>query len=95
MKQISDAAKAASILHHTWGVDGFHQAVKIFNTIDTTDADIIATLEKYQAGVWGAIDQMPIDAWWENVVSLALSIDAAYEWDTGTTRGGIKWVRTN
>ena len=72
------AAKAASILHHTWGVDGFDQAVKIYNEIDAAEPDqLVDILERHGVGVWEAIDNLdPIDIL-ENIEALALSIDAA------------------
>ena len=74
------AAKAASILHHTWGVDGFDQAVKIYNEIDAAEpAQLVDILEMHGAGVWEAIDLLDPSDIMENIEALALSIDAAHK----------------
>lgn len=76
MSKISNAAKAASLLHHTWGVETIDEAVRLYDLIANSDAKIVDILEKNGAGVWDAIDQMSQEAWWENVEMLALSIDS-------------------
>lgn len=76
MNKLSDAAKAASLLHHTWGVESVDQAVMLYDLIASTDKPVVDVLEKYGAGVWDAIDQMSQEAWWENVEMLAMSIDS-------------------
>ena len=74
------AAKAASILHHTWGVDGFDQAVKIYNEIDAAEPDqLVDILERHGVGVWEAIDNLDPSDIMENIEALALSIDAAHK----------------
>lgn len=78
----TDASKAASILHHTWGIDGYSKALEVYNTIGANpDMDVVAYLESIGAGVWEPLDQMGIDGWWENVEALALSIVAAQAWE--------------
>ena len=81
MNHTSNAAKAASILHHTWGVADFETAAKIYDELADTHGSIVDVLEKYNAGVWEALDQLPEGDWWENVECLALSIDAARAWE--------------
>ena len=77
MSKISNAAKAASLLHHTWGVETIDEAVRLYDLIaGDTEAHVVDLLEKYGAGVWDALDQMSQEAWWENVEMLALSIDS-------------------
>lgn len=78
----SDAAKAASILHHTWGIDGYSQALLVYEAIaNTHDLNISDFLEELEAGRWAELDDLSDDEWWENVEALALSIDAAREWE--------------
>ena len=77
----TDASKAASILHHTWGIDGYTKALEVYNTIGASpDLDVVDYLESIGAGIWEPLDQMPVDEWWENVETLALSIAAAQAW---------------
>lgn len=76
MSKISNAAKAASLLHHTWGVETVDEAVRLYDLIAKGDSKIEDILDKNRVGVWDAIDQLSQEAWWENVETLALSIDA-------------------
>lgn len=81
MSKISNAAKAASLLHHTWGVETIDEAVRIYDLIaGDTEAQVVDILEKYGAGVWDAIDHMSQEAWWENVEMLAVSIDSTRDY---------------
>ena len=82
MSQPSDAAKAASILHHTWGVDSYSKALEIYNTLAADeDTRVAPLLERMGVGPWDCVALLSDDEWWENVESLALSIDAAREWE--------------
>lgn len=76
MSKISNAAKAASLLHHTWGVETIDEAVRLYDLIGSSDTPVVDILEKHGAGVWDAIDQLSQEAWWENVEMLAMSIDS-------------------
>lgn len=77
MSKISNAAKAASLLHHTWGVESIDAAVKLYDLIASdTKLSVEAILDDHCAGVWEPLEQMSQEAWWENVEALALSIDA-------------------
>lgn len=78
MKNPSDAAKAAAILHHTWGIGSYSQALIVYEAIaNTHDLNISDFLEELQAGRWAELEDLSDDEWWENVEALALSIDAA------------------
>ena len=80
MTEPSKAAKAAAILHHTWGVESYSTAVEIYD--QGRDApDLVELLEKYEAGIWQELDHLTATEWWENVDALAASIDAAREWE--------------
>ena len=74
----SNAAKAASILHHTWGVPDFDTALKIYEALSDTHGSVSDVLALYNAGVWDAVAQLSDGDWWENVECLALSIDKAH-----------------
>lgn len=76
MSKISNAAKAASLLHHTWGIESIDEAVRLYDVIASSDTPVVDILEKHHAGIWDAIDQMHENAWWENVEMLASSIDS-------------------
>lgn len=78
----TNAAKAASVLHHTWGVDGYEQAVLIYDRVEQLMREdkahqIEDFLEELEAGCWEPLDHLPVEDWWENVEALALSIDTA------------------
>lgn len=76
--QPTNAAKAASVLHHTWGVDGYEQAVLIYDQLAAhPDIYVDEFLEELEAGRWAELDALSDAEWWENVEALALSIDAA------------------
>lgn len=81
MSKISNAAKAASLLHHTWGVETIDEAVRLYDLIaSNTTMHIVDILDKNRVGVWDAIDQLSQEAWWENVEMLALSIDSTRDY---------------
>lgn len=83
MSKTSDAAKAASILHHTWGIDSYAQALLVYNELATRpELDIVQFLEELNAGIWCALTDAGLSEveWWENVEALALSIDAARDY---------------
>lgn len=89
MSQPSAAAKAAAILHNTWGVDGYSTAVKLYDLIGSApECDVLDILESHQSGVWSAIDNMPIAEWWENIETLANIIDMARTWESATGNQG-------
>lgn len=74
----TNAAKATSVLHHTWGIQGYGQALIVYEAIaNTHDLNISDFLEELEAGRWAELDALSDDEWWENVEALALSIDAA------------------
>lgn len=85
MDQPSKAAKAAAILHHTWGVESYSTALEIYETGERhPELGLAELLERYDAGVWNEIDHLKDCEWWENVHALALSIDAAKAWEEQT-----------
>lgn len=81
MTQPTNAAKAASLLHHTWGVncgDEYDKALTIYHQLQDADhASYVDILEEHDAGIWAPIETMHMIDWWENVECLARSIDEA------------------
>lgn len=78
MAKTSDAAKAASLLHHTWGIDGYDQALEVYNALGRyPEINVEEYLAAINAGRWAELDMLTEYEWWENVEALALSIDAA------------------
>ena len=77
----SNAAKAASILHHTWGVEDCKAAVAIYDLLDAADeAEFDAYIDNAEGwGVYEAYEQMNSALIWENIHSLACSVDACIE----------------
>lgn len=87
----TDASKAASMLHHTWGLSGYTQALEVYNTIGADpNLDVAEYLDSIGAGIWGELENLSELEWWEQVEALALSIVAAQEWqrvrDTGESK---------
>ena len=78
----SDAAKAASLMHHTFGIEGYAQALEVYNTLaNSSELNVEEYLAELGAGRWGELDNLTEHEWWENVESLALSIEAARMWE--------------
>ena len=78
----SDAAKAASLMHHTWGIEGYAQALEVYNTLaNNSELNVADYLGALGAGRWGELDDLTEYEWWENVEALALSIEAARVWE--------------
>lgn len=77
----SNAAKAASILHHTWGVGTVQDAVALYDRLEhMPPAKFDAELE--DASYWGifeAYEQMDSARIWDNIHALARSIDTYRE----------------
>lgn len=85
----SDAAKAAALMHHTWGIEGYSQALDVYNTLaNNSELNVEEYLSALGAGRWGELDNLTEYEWWENVESLALSIEAARAWEQA--RGEMK-----
>jgi hypothetical protein len=77
MNHPSNAAKAAAVLHHTYGVTTNNRAVGIYNGMaESRDCD--ETLADHE-GVWEALDGMSWPDVCGSVEGLAQSIDACFE----------------
>lgn len=90
MNTPSTAAKAAALMHNTWGIDSYSLALEIYNVFESDDTILVVDyLEEYNAGIWGELENLSELEWWENVVALAQSIDAAQAWaqtETGESK---------
>lgn len=73
-----DYAKAAAVMHHTWGVPTWEMALEIYQTIDADqDKRVAAILERYGVGPWQCVELLDDGEWWENVEALAYSISTS------------------
>jgi hypothetical protein len=78
---ISNAAKAAALLYHTAGVPDAKTAVLIYDELEACaeQRDMRDVLDKHDAPVYAALENMSIGEWWDNLTSLAWSIDNCRE----------------
>lgn len=77
----SNAAKAASILHHTWGIEDRKDAVRIYDMLEAANEEEFANHLDCAAcwGIYECFENLPIGQLWDNIHSLAESIDACFE----------------
>jgi hypothetical protein len=73
----SPAARAASVLHHTWGIDGHHAAAAIYPRIMEceTPEQLQEVLEDVGSGIWAQVEDLSLQDLQENIQCLAQSID--------------------
>lgn len=78
-------AKAAATLVFTSGVEGFEQAVQVYDALANSSETVADTLDEFP-GVcrWSEVDHMTDDSWWEEVEMLARNIDKAHKLFGGT-----------
>jgi hypothetical protein len=78
MSERSKTARAAAVLVFTSGVDGFDQAVELYDEMANSDEPLDALIDKYP-GVcrWSQLDHLDEIDWWEEVTTLADVIDEA------------------
>lgn len=71
----SNAAKAASVLHHTWGVTTNEAAIALYDRwmVDGFDDPHVGF------GVWEPFEALPDEAVLASIEALALSIDQCRE----------------
>jgi hypothetical protein len=76
----SNAAKAAAILVFTSGIDGFHEAVRVYDELENDDLPVSQTLDKFpEVTRWSVVDGLDDFSWWDEITQLATNIDAARE----------------
>lgn len=80
MSERSKTARAAAVLVFTSGVDGFDQAVELYDTMANSEEPLDALLDKYP-GVcrWSEVDNLSEIDWWAEVTTLADVIDEGRE----------------
>lgn len=80
MSKLSKYARAAAVLVFTSGVDGFDQAVELYDEMGKSDEPVDDVLDKCP-GVcrWSRLDDLDEIDWWEEVETLARIIDEARE----------------
>lgn len=81
MNKVSDAAKAAAVMHYTLvnEPDVYDKAVEIFNALGASHGPVDEVLEKFDALRWEHLAHLPDTQWWEELEMLALNIDAAFD----------------
>lgn len=77
----SNAAKAASILHHTWGIESRKAAVEVYNLLEFLDEeDFARTIDAAEGwGIYECFENLPVGLLWDNIYCLACSIDICRE----------------
>lgn len=76
--QPSNAAKAAAIFCHTWGIVDERSAVKVYDRISADVHSVEATLLEKSAGVWEHVSHLSDTDLWAEIQTLALSIDRCF-----------------
>lgn len=77
MKTPSNAAKAASILHHTYGVTTTHQAIELYDQCMAQGLSPIT--DGFSWGIWEPFDPLAEELILASIEALALSIDQCRE----------------
>ena len=81
MSKVSDAAKAAAVMHYALVNEPnvYDRAVEIFNALGASHGPVQEVLDKFDALKWEHLDHLPDTQWWEELEMLALNIDAAFD----------------
>lgn len=80
MSNLSKYARAAAVMVFTSGVDGFDQAVELFDEMANSDEPLDALLDQYpDICRWSQLDHLSEIDWWGEVETLARIIDEARE----------------
>jgi GTP1/Obg family GTP-binding protein len=84
MKKVSDAAKAAAVMHFVSdsGDTGLtpEMAVELFNELGQTFGPVDEVLCKYDVTRWVMFEDWDDAMWWEQLELLALSVDAMFDY---------------
>lgn len=75
----SNAAKAAAVLCFTWGVPDALSALQIYERLDSGETFESVFHDDANCGVWAQVENLGPEGVWDNVVSLAESIDTCRE----------------
>lgn len=79
MSTPTTAAKAAAVLHHTYGIDDRKVAAQIYDRLLAGEPMNDVFDEHDGVGVWECVEQLNEKDIVDNIVSLAYSIDACFE----------------
>lgn len=84
MKKVSDAAKAAAVMHFVSdsGDTGLtpEMAVAVFDELGSTHAPVQQVLDKYDMTRWAMFEDWDDATWWEQLELLAHTIDAMFDY---------------
>lgn len=84
MTKVSDAAKAAAVMHYVSDSEDTdltpEMAVELFDELGRTFGPVNDVLDKYDMTRWGRYDSMSDEEWWEGLELLALLIDAMFDY---------------
>lgn len=84
MKKVSDAAKAAAVMHFVSDSEDTgltpEMAVELFNELGQTFGPVDEVLCKYDTTRWERYDGWDDATWWEQLELLAHVIDAMFDY---------------
>ena len=84
MKKVSDAAKAAAVMHFVSDSEDTgltpEMAVELFNELGQTFGPVNDVLDKYDMTRWSRYDNLDDAEWWEQLEMLAHVIDAMFDY---------------
>ena len=91
---IPSFAKAAAVLAFTSGVEGYEQALGIYEELTATGEPAWSVLDKYGASRWSPVDSLDPADWLEEIEMLAKSIAAsqAHFQTTAATRATVGYA---
>ena len=83
MKKVSDAAKAAAVMHFVsdsadTGLTP-EMAVELFNELGQSFGPVSDVLDKYDTTRWAMFEDWDDATWWEQLELLAHTIDAMFD----------------
>lgn len=79
-KPTTDAALAASLLHHTWGIPDIPAALAIYNQWEQlSEGEVMEFVESAYWGIHEPFENMSLEELWTSINCLARSIDECRE----------------
>lgn len=83
MKKVSDAAKAAAVMHFVSDSGDTpltpEMAVEVFDELGSTHVPVQQVLDKYDMTRWAMFEDWDDATWWEQLEMLAHTIDAMFD----------------
>lgn len=84
MKKVSDAAKAAAVMHFVSDSEDTgltpEMAVEVFDELGQSFGPVDEVLNKYNMTRWARFDGWDDSTWWEQLELLAHVIDAMFDY---------------